>query len=436
MDIVISTLRSICGAILFPPSVFILLGLLTVFYFKNKKRVAMQKIMVGGSVESVLELTLSQFIFGVLGGIIGSLILNLCGVVFNENCRIEILFLTSIILMAIKPSFVCFSYSASVLGIISIILKVIGMIIPEADYTYVFNLDILYMMIFVGVMHVVEGILVFLDGHRGAFPILIKKENEILGGYSLKRYWVLPLAIMIIGNMQSLYGDYLSIPLSEIPAYWSAFKSLDSINILKAAFLSIFSFYAVLGYSSVTYTRTKREKAAVSGIYIFSYGILLVIAAQLVRFGISGEIFVVIFAPVAHEVMFKLQRDNEMKRQPKFVSDKNGLVVLEIGNDSRMKEFNIGVNSKIISVNNQYIECEKDIYAILKKNLHKAVIKIRDCDGVIKEINYVHNKSRLGVLLVPAAKHENSAGNDDSKTESKTFEEVLNAINKSRTDNK
>ena len=88
MDIVISTLRSICSAILFPPSVFILLALLVVFYFKNKKRAAMQKMIVGGSVESAIELTLSQFVFGVFGGIIGSVILNLCGVVFNENCRI------------------------------------------------------------------------------------------------------------------------------------------------------------------------------------------------------------------------------------------------------------------------------------------------------------------------------------------------------------
>ena len=126
MDLIIYTLRSIGNAILFPPLVFILLIMLGVFYFKNRKRAVMQKMMVGADVESAIELTLSQFVFGVLGGIIGSVILNLLGVVFNENCRIEILFLTSMILMAIKPSLVCFSYSAAVLGIISIIFKIIS----------------------------------------------------------------------------------------------------------------------------------------------------------------------------------------------------------------------------------------------------------------------------------------------------------------------
>lgn len=431
MSIVLSTLRSICGAILFPPSVFILLILLLIFYFKNKKIAAMQKIMVGGSVESAVELTLSQFVFGIFGGIVGSIILNLCGVVFNENCRIEVLFITSIILMTIKPSFVCFSYSASVLGLISIILKIIAMIIPNAGYTYIFNLDILYIMIFVGVMHVVEGILVFLDGHRGAFPILIKRNNEIWGGYSLKRYWILPVAIMIIGNTGNIYSDYNNIPLSEIPSYWSMFKSEEQINILNTAFLSLFSFYAVSGYSSVTYTRSKREKAVLSGIYIFSYGIFLILAAQIARIGISGEIFVVIFAPVAHELMLKFQRTSEMKRQPKFISDDNGLVVLEVGNDSRLKEFNIGVNSKIISINDEYIECEKDIYTILKKNLHKAVIKIKDCDGVIKDIDYVHDNNRLGVLLVPLLKEENHNYNKDMV--SKSFKDVLKDVNNNKT---
>ena len=432
MEIIISTLRSICSAILFPPFVFILLIMLAIFYLKNKKRAAMQKMMVGGSVESALELTLSQFVFGVLGGIIGSIILNLFGVVFNENCRIEVLLIVSILLAAIKPSFVCFSYSASVLGLISIVLSIVDKITPGIDFKYISNMDILYIMIFVGVMHVVEGIIVFLDGHRGAFPILIKKEDKILGGYSLKRYWIIPLAIMIMGNMSNIY-DYNSIYVFEIPNYWSMFKSQEQMDMLKTLFLSIISFFAVVGYSSVTYTRTKREKAVSSGLYIFSYGILLIFVSQAARIGISGEIFVVIFAPVAHELMLKFQRDSEMKRKPKFVSDENGLVVLEIGSDSKMKKFNININSKILSVNDQCIECEKDIYSILKSNLYKAVIKIEDCNGDIKEINYTHDNNRLGILLVPS--HKKEKYKNDLNNESRSFKNILDDINRNKSDN-
>ena len=429
MELVISTLRSICSAILFPPSVFILLMLLFVFYNRNKKIALMQKMIVGGSVDSPIELTLSQFVLGVFGGIIGSIILNSFGVVFNENCRIEVLFLTSILLMLIKPRFVCFSYSASLLGIISIILNVMTSLISEFDYISIFKVDILYMMVFVGVMHVVEGILVFIDGHRGAIPIFIKKDNKILGGYSLKRYWAIPMAIMIMGNMINFYGNFNSISLHEIPDYWIKFKSIEQINMLKTFFLCILSFYAVVGYSSVTYTRTKREKARSSGIHIFSYGVLLIIVAQITRIGIWGELLVVIFTPIAHEFMLSIQRKEEKLRSPKFISDETGLVVLEISNDSKLKEFNVDINSRIISVNDKSVESEKDIYSILKKNLFRAVIEIRDLNGIIKKVEYKYDNSRLGILIVPAYSDEK----DNSKLQHKSFKYVLDDINNKNT---
>lgn len=435
MDLIIYTLRSIGNAILFPPLVFILLIMLGVFYFKNRKRAVMQKMMVGADVESAIELTLSQFVFGVLGGIIGSVILNLLGVVFNENCRIEILFLTSMILMAIKPSLVCFSYSAAVLGIISIIFKIISNVVPDSNFSYILSIDILHIMMFVGVMHIVEGILVFLDGHRGAFPILIRKEDEILGGYSLRRYWILPVAIMIIGNLSNSYNTYESIILSDIPSYWVLFKPDSEIELLKVLALSMFSFYAVIGYSSVTYTKTKVEKARSSGLHIFSYGIVLLAVAQLSRLGIAGEIFVVIFAPVAHEFMLRIQRNKEINGKPKFVSDKDGLIILEMGSESKLKEFNMDVNSRIISVNDEDIKCEKDIYSILKKNLYKSVIKIKDCNGIIKEINYVHDNNRIGALLVPLSEKNKEQKIEDKKS-IKNFKEVLDEVTNKTTENK
>lgn len=429
MELVLSTLRSICSAILFPPSVFILLMLLFVFYNRNKKIALMQKMIVGGSVDSPIELTLSQFVLGVFGGIIGSIILNSFGVVFNENCRIEVLFLTSILLMFIKPRFVCFSYSASLLGAISIILNVVTSLIPEFNYTSIFKVDILYIMVFVGVMHVVEGILVFIDGHRGAIPIFIKKDNKILGGYSLKRYWVIPMAIMIMGNMINFYGNYNGISLHEIPNYWIKFKSTEQINMLKTVFIYILSFYAVVGYSSITYTRTKKEKALSSGIHIFSYGVLLIIVSQVARIGILGEILVVVFTPITHEFMLSIQRKEEKARSPKFISDESGLVVLEISNDSKLKEFNIDINSRIISVDDKFVESEKDIYSIFKKNFFRAVIEIKDLNGIIKKVEYKHDNSRLGVSIVPRYSDEK----DDSKLQSKKFKDILEDVNNKNT---
>ncbi|MCQ2016198.1 hypothetical protein [Clostridium butyricum] len=118
-----------------------------------------------------------------------------------------------------------------------------------------------------------------------------------------------------------------------------------------------------------------------------------------------------------------------MKRQPKFISDENGLVILEIGNNFKLKDFNMDINSKIISVNNESLNSERDIYSILKKNLSRAVIKFEDCNGVIKEVNYVHDNSRIGALFVPFNKSE-SQKTDDSEIREKSFKDILNNVNK------
>lgn len=68
MEIVNYTLRSISSAIVSSPLAFILVILTIVFYFKNKKIQSMHSIIVGGKSESALELTLSQFVVGIVGG--------------------------------------------------------------------------------------------------------------------------------------------------------------------------------------------------------------------------------------------------------------------------------------------------------------------------------------------------------------------------------
>ena len=89
MSLLIYTLRNVAGAIIAPPLVFLLITLIIMLHLKNKKVVAMQKMILGGSVNSSIELTLSQLVLGIVAGCIGSLILTSLGVVFSANSGIE-----------------------------------------------------------------------------------------------------------------------------------------------------------------------------------------------------------------------------------------------------------------------------------------------------------------------------------------------------------
>jgi len=424
MNLIIYTLRNVAGAIINPPLVFVLITLLIVLHLKNRKTVAMQKIILGGSVNSSIELTLSQLVLGIIGGSIGSLILTSLGVVFSSNSGIAYMFIISIFLMFLRPRLICFSYSAAILGAISILIKLGSRFVPEISNSIILNVDILYLMIFVGVFHIVEGILVMIDGDRGALPVFTKRDGKILGGYALKRYWVLPIAIMLAFTMNDSSLNYMTENLQN-PDWWPLIKSPSGISLIASSVISIFPFYAILGYSSITFTRSKREKAISSGCYILSYGIIVTLVAQVARLGIIGEIVVVAFSPFAHELMLKIQMKSEENRSPKFVSDEEGLVILEISADSQVKELGIDVENKLLLINNKTIDSESEAYSIMKENLYNAVLKIKDSNGIIKDIEFRHTRNtRLGMLLVPrSVEKEDVIPIDDS-----SFKSVLSAL--------
>ena len=160
--------------------------------------------------------------------------------------------------------------------------------------------------------------------------------------------------------------------------------------------------YAVLGYSSITFTKSKREKSLSSGISILLYGIFVIAVAQVSRIGVLGEIVAVVLTPASHELMLKIQKKSENNSNLKFVSNEEGLVILDISNESQMNQYGVEIGDKIVSVNGEDINSEKDIYEILKKNFYRINIKVKKINGEEHDFNHVHDKTkRLGILLVP-----------------------------------
>lgn len=432
MDLLIYTLRSVAGAIITPPLVFLLISLIVMLHLKNRKVVVMQKIILGGSVNSSIELTLSQLVLGVLGGCIGSLILTSLGVVFKESSGIVYLFIVSILLMFIKPRLICFSYSGAVLGLISIVIKTLSAFIPQLSNNTIFEIDVLYLILFIGVFHIVEGILVMIDGDRGAVPVFTNKDEKILGGYALKRYWVLPVSIMLAISMDNSPLNYITESIQN-PNWWPLIKSPTGLALIASSVISMFPFYTILGYSSITFTRSKREKAISSGAHILIYGIILIVVAQVARFGVLGEIAAIIFTPLGHEIMLRHQIKDEEKRKPKFVSDEDGLTILEISPDSQVRKFDVNIESKLLSINGKNINSEAEAYSILKENLYNAVLKIKDSKGIIKNVEFRHNKNtRLGMLLVP----RNVDKEDIIPVDEDSFKNVLDTLKNSEREDK
>ena len=425
MDIAINTLRTVAYAIV-DPSNALILGLITlIFYNKNKKIAVMQKMIMGESIDSPFELTISQIVIGIIAGTVASLIFTFLGLVFDENSNIYLLFMVSLFFMAFKPRFVCFSYSGAVLGLLGLLFKYAANVLNRPELNII-NVDILTLMTLVGVLHIIEGGLVMLDGARGAIPVFTNRDNQIIGGFALKRYWAMPIAILILLGAAS--SDLVSGGQNMLtPQWWPLIKGDIISRILETSVIASVALYGVIGYSSITFTKSKKRKSRASGTLIMGYGILLTAVSQLATLGVGFQFFVLIFAAVVHEAMLRFEKYIELTAKAKFVSDEEGIMVLEVA--QRSPAFQIGIESGdiIVGLNHNNIVDETEIFDIIKGNFTSVFLKIKKPTGQIKEVSYsnISRNKRLGVVVVPREVPKDTA---IVKVDEGGFKEVLDKI--------
>lgn len=442
MDILIYTLRSVAYAITDPELVLILIILAFILHSQNRKTVAMQKMIIGEGMNSPLELTISQIVIGIFAGAIGSIILSYLGVAFSENSAIYLIFLISIFFMLWNPKFICFAYSGALLGAISLILDIIaksyaGTNINIAGNTIdianinVLNIDITSLMTMVAVLHLVEGILVMADGDRGALPVFTNRDNKIIGGFALKRYWALPIALFFIVSKTGSTGLTEQV---ATPNWWPLLKGTSPISLIKDAALGLFAFYGVIGYNSITFTRNKKEKTFVSGTVLIIYSIALFLLAQISVYGIFYKALVLIFAPLAHELMLYYTRYLEVSGKPKYVSTDEGIMVLEVAPSSPAEEMGIRSGDLLIDVNGRKIENEQDILNASKEGSNFISFKLKNAKKEIKEIEYnkLNSNKRLGIVFVPKNIPTDST---IVKLEESKFRDILNKMKDNNNDN-
>jgi hypothetical protein len=404
MDLAIYVLKSVAQAIAGSgATILIILGF--ILYFQNRRTAAMQKVIIGQSINSPLELTLSQIVLGIAGGVVASLLISYTGVMFDEKSGVELIFLTSILLSLVKPRFICFSYAGAILGAISLIVNDIAVLaLGQPLMDGYFNVDITSLMTMIGILHIVEGLLVAVDGSRGAIPVFSNNNGKIAGGFALKRYWPIPVVIMLLIFPETSAGAASGTVDLPLPNWWLLIRGSYNGELLKQAIIGIFSIYAMLGYSSVTFIKTKKEKALSSGGWIFSYGLILTAVAQLASFNnILLKVLVVVFTPLAHELMLKIQREKERKLKPRFVSSERGIMVLEVAPNSPAAYMGIRTGDRLLEINSREINNEKDVLESIKQALSKIVIKIQQVNGNEKELMYGSFTAgeRLGVVFVP-----------------------------------
>lgn len=418
MELILYTLRTVAYAIVDPMHIFMLIVLGVMFYIKNKRVSLMQKMTIGEIINSPLELTLSQISLGIIAGAIVSILLSSFGVIFTENSGIEVMFMISVLLLFIKKRYMGFAYSGAILGAISIFSNILAELTKTESYI---NVNILVLMTFVGVIHIVEGFLIMFDGGRGAIPVFTNKDNKIIGGFAYNRYWALPVALFI-----AITSNISSVSTSDVatPDWWPIINRSGALLLLSSAIIASVPLYGVVGYNSVSFTKEKNKKPIYSGVGILIYGVLLTLIAQLSNFGIVGQIIGVIFAPLGYELMLKIQNKFEESGKYLYVTDDDGVAVLEVAPNSPAFESGVRRGDKILEVNKNKVISEVEIFKDVRENFGEIPFKIKKISGEIVDLNIKPKNKRIGMLLVPKMVKVDSTLSVDNDDFKKILEEM------------
>ena len=252
----------------------------------------------------------------------------------------------------------------------------------------------------VGILHLVESLLIWLDGFSDAVPVFLKrKDGNIVGGYIMNRIWPLPMMILFAMLVMEGVGDSVSMP------DWWPIIGESGLGLNKNELMYVIQPIPVLlGYGDMAITKTPEKRCRDSALGLFIYSIILIMLAVA---GSRIHIFTylaAIFAPLGHELLIIYGQKTEERGKAIFDVPERGLKVLYCFKGFVGAKMNIEPGDIILAINNNRIDHEEDLAAFLSNSptyIWMDVIKLNGERKVFEHKDYARGISSLGLLIVP-----------------------------------
>lgn len=332
-QIVYFTIIDILGILRSPFFILVII----IIYFQYKE----------GTEKPILA-TISSIFFGMIGGLIATVIFIYLQVYLVPIDFIYI-FVVTILLSLIDTRFVCFAYGGSIVVLLNLIFG-----FPDID-----RYDLMQL---VAVLHMVEALLIALNGdyQRRVTNFTLGYNN--VGGYIFSRIWPLPLVLFI--------GDTMIKPITIT---------------------------ALLNYGDFTVSNYPKDKTIKSGIVLFIYGLVLLV---ITRLNINPYLAPAV-AIIGHEFIIHINKYREKARIPLFVEPAEGVRVLDVKQRSVAKKIGISKGDIILRINETPINDEKDLKDI--EDINHNIYKIKYFNikkGIVIKI-YKGKRKTLGIISLP-----------------------------------
>lgn len=359
---------------------------LVLVYNQYKKSCILEERMLGRVRYTVWERMTGSIAAGLAGGLVGSIVMVAVGVTL-DNTGILYVWMIAIVLMLINPRYMCFSYAGGLLALASLAFG-----FPR--------IDVPALMAIVAILHLVESVLIFLNGCKHSIPVFLEdKTHGVVGAFNLVRFWPIPIIIMtvIIGQIP----PEGSVPM---PDWWPLLKPMGITGDMEDVMFLMLPVVAALGYSDIAITDTPARKSRHSAVNLFAYSIVLLGLAVLSSYQKPLQWLAAIFGPLFHELIIITGRRKQKKGIPLFVSPASGVRVLDVFEGGAADKMGITAGDVITGINGRRVEREEDLSAVLEQYPTFIWVDRTNLDGrseTCEFSQYPTGVNRLDVIVVP-----------------------------------
>ena len=288
-----------------------------------------------------------------------SILLGLGVIYFDLGTEVtfELIFLVigSFILGKINVRLTCLAYVVSLVYFTDLIITLLG--IKKEP----FSLPYEKLIVLVGVMHMVEGFMVYLYGAIDNVCIVNYKDEKIIGGYRTYRKWYIPLFLF------KLNGIYLPL-------------------------------ICIMAYCDETYTNIPVQKSKRNGVAVFIFGVIITYMGLVVLGGRMIVMLAMAIMPLAHELLFMI--DEYLEKEP-YIYDlpKKGIRVLEVSKEQHSVT-KIERGDIILKINGKLLTDEDSYYKAIKEA--RLVMILKDLGGNKKILHFDRKDyEQLDIVILP-----------------------------------
>ncbi len=235
-----------------------------------------------------LKSTLISIAFGILGGIMATVSFIYLEIYLIPKDFLYILVL-SVALSFLDKRLICLSYSGGLLVLLNFF----------TTYPKIKSFEI---MIVISILHIIESVLIILNGRSQWEVNYFRQNNIIVGGLVFNRFWPIPFLFFI--------GDTMIRPIVLI---------------------------AILSYSDFTTSSYPREKTYNTSIMIFIYSSILLLITLLFKNNLLSSILAIL----GHEIIIYINILKEKIRKPLYTEPYEGIRVLRVERRSIARKIGI-----------------------------------------------------------------------------------------------